>query len=135
MAKIFRREEPDTPGLRAFFLGWKAINPQTLAAAADSFLRVLTAPQEPGDVLAELVEVFPERGTRPLKETALSFLEELGARLLPLVRGGQLDVLEEWRDALREAQFRVEVLNMSAPTVAESLFHRMRAALAAESGS
>ncbi len=63
---------------------------------------------------------------------ALSFLEEVGTRLLPLVRGGSLDVLEEWRDALREAQVRVEVLNMAAPTVVESLFLRMRSVVAAE---
>jgi DNA polymerase-3 subunit gamma/tau len=132
MSKIFRREDPSAESLRSFFLSWKAINPETLAANSDRFLKCVTGAGASTDILAELVDIFPERGGagRPLKETGLAFLEELSSRLREYVRSGSaVDVLEEWREALREAQTRIEVLNMSPQSVVESLFYRMRDAL------
>jgi hypothetical protein len=122
--------------LRSFFLSWKAINPETLAMMADRFLRCATEEAAGAgasvDILSELIDIFPERGGagRPLKETGMSFLEEVSSRLRGFVRtGGAVEVLEEWREALREAQSRIEILNISPQAVVESLFYRMRDAL------
>jgi len=132
MAKIFRRDDPGAESLRTFFLSWKAINPETLAAAADVFLKCVAEGSGSVDILAQLADIFPERGGagRPLKETGLALLEELSSRLRAFVQGGiDLEVLEEWREALRDAQSRIEVINMSPQAVVESLFYRMRDAL------
>jgi len=134
LAKIFRREGDGPQSLRGFFLSWKAINPETLAAHAERFLRCVSDAGESVDILSELSEIFPERGGagRPVKETGISFLEELAELLRRAARdAGEVEPLEQWRDALRDAQMRMDVLNMAPQAVVESLFYRMRGARAA----
>jgi len=133
LTKIFRVDEPGAKDLRWFFLSWKAINPDMLASLAGRFLQHVAENGASRDIIAQLPEIFPARGpgaARPPRETALFFLEELAARLRGLVRDGMsVDVLEEWREALREAQMRIEVLNLAPPAAVESLYFRMREAL------
>ena len=131
MTKIFRAEAPASQTLRGFFLSWKAINPEILGGLAEQFLHQVRDPTGPVDILADLAELFPARGpnaARPARETLLFFLEEMAGRLRGLIGGVSLDVLEEWREALREAQSRIEVLNLQPQAVLESLYLRMRGA-------
>jgi hypothetical protein len=83
--------------------------------------------------------VFPARGAaaaRPPREAALLLLEEIGARMRSHIRAGAiLDVLEEWREAAREAQVRIEVLNMAPAAAVESLYLRMRDAVRSGRGA
>ena len=62
----------------------------------------------------------------------ISFLEELTFRIADARRQGtaETDTLEEWMEAVREAYTRLDVYNMSPPTVVETLFYRMRDAAA-----
>ncbi len=132
MSRIFRIEDPGADSLREFFLAWKPVSPGVAAGLADRLLRLAADPQASTDIIGELPEVFPARGAaaaRPPRETTLYLLEEIGARMRALLRGGaELDLLEEWRDALREARQRVEVLNMAPAAALESLYLRMREA-------
>jgi DNA polymerase-3 subunit gamma/tau len=132
MAKIFRQEPPGFESLRDFFLAWKEINPEKLAALSRRFMALVTGGASgPVDIVAELGELLPERRAqagRTSREAAMSFLEELTARFREPIRDGRAEVgvLEEWGKAVREAVSRLDVYNMSPPTVLEALFYRMR---------
>jgi DNA polymerase-3 subunit gamma/tau len=132
MGKIFRMEQPGADTLRGFFLGWKSVNPEVLAGLSERFLRLVGETGSSRDIIAELPEIFPARGAaaaRVPRESALYFLEELAGRMRAMVRDGTpVEVLEEWREALREAQARIEVLNLAPAAVVESLYYRLRAA-------
>jgi DNA polymerase-3 subunit gamma/tau len=139
MTRVFRMEHPDSESLRGFFLAWKAVNPGLVAGLAEKFMRLVEEPEASFDVIAELPEVFPARGAaaaRPPREAALLLLEEIGARMRSHIRAGAiLDVLEEWREAAREAQVRIEVLNMAPAAAVESLYLRMRDAVRSGRGA
>jgi len=133
MAKIFRRESADFPGLRGFFLAWREINPEKLAHLARRFVELVQAPGEPGvDIVEEMADLLADRGARrgrSTRETVSSFLEELAGHMRERFRasGGDPDLLERWNEAAREAALRIEGLNMSPSAVLEALFYRLRA--------
>jgi DNA polymerase III subunit delta' len=131
LAKIFRDETRRFPGLRAFFLAWKQLNPEALARMSAAFLENVTAGSGPApDILAELAELTTGGAAR---EGAAAFLEDLVGYLGGILRQGAapLETLEAWNACVREAVSRLELYNMSAQTVLESLFLQMRAAWAA----
>lgn len=134
MARIFREETPAFESLRGYFLAWKEINPEKLSILAGKFLDCVWSRDPPFfDITEELSHMTPERKARrerSPKETILSLLEELSIRFLALLRDGRVGVetLEEWNAAMREAQFRLDIYNMSPQTVLESLLYRMRRA-------
>jgi DNA polymerase III delta prime subunit len=127
MKKIFREEAPAFDSLRAFFLAWKEINPEKLAALSRLFMeRVAVRESGAVDIGADMAELFPAR--KPSKDAVASFLEELMLRFGEQMRQGQADLgtLEEWTRAVRDAQGRLDIYNMSPQTVVETLYYRMR---------
>ena len=147
LVRIFREEPGHFDGLRSFFLAWKEINPEKLGQLSRRFLEVVAgAEEQDGDVLAELADILPTDRRSPRdrnqKEAVVSFLEELMLAMREPLRSGSisLEVLEEWADAVRESQMRLETFNMNPSAVVEALFLRMRdvmrnEARAAESAS
>ena len=137
MAKIFRRESTDFPGLRGFFLAWREINPEKLTQLARRFLELVQADGDPGvDIVEEMADLLADRSARrgrSTRETVTSFLEELSAHLREQYRasGRDTDTLERWNDAVRAAAARIESLNMAPAAVLEALFYRLRADVAA----
>jgi DNA polymerase III delta prime subunit len=130
MEKIFRREEPGFDSLRAFFLAWREINPEKLSALAHRFTDMAIAP-EGGDVGALTAEMLPEgrsQGARSSREIASSFIEELMGCFRGLLRSGlhEIDMLEQWTQAVRVTQGRLETYNMNPTAALEALFHMMR---------
>jgi hypothetical protein len=135
MTKIFREETPGAGSLRGYFLAWKEINPDKLAALSHRFMELVLDPGAGGvDITAELSELFPERRgpkERSPKEAVVSFLEEMTFRFSEAHRRGSVssDTLEEWVEAVREAFTRLDVYNISPQTAIEALSYRMREAL------
>ena len=139
MTKIFREETPSAASLRAYFLAWKEINPDKLTALSHRFMElVLDAGAGGREITAELSELLPERRAArgggqkgSPREAVVSFLEELTFRFSDARREGSVegDTLEEWVEAVREAFTRLDVYNISAPTVVEALYYRMREAI------
>jgi DNA polymerase III delta prime subunit len=131
LSKIFRDDTGRYSGLRSFFLAWKEISSEELARICRRFLqRVTEVDGAWGDVLEDLAELFKGRGPRE-KEAVMSFFEELTFFMQCGLREASvgIDALEEWNGALREAQFRMDSLNMSPQVTVEGLFHRMRRAV------
>jgi DNA polymerase-3 subunit gamma/tau len=134
MEKIFREETASHDRLRGFFLAWKEINPEKLAALADRFLDMVSDPSGNGtDAMADLTELFPERRgqrDRSQRETVVSFLEELTLRFSASLRSGRvpLDLLSRWNTGVREALLRLETYNMNPSEVLEALYYGMRGA-------
>ncbi len=135
LERIFRDESGRYASLRAFFLAWKEIKSEELARLSRRFLEMATEGNGPApDVLKELEGLFYGKNQRD-REAALSFLEELAILMHRALRreiqdsplGADLDALEGWNSALKEAQSRIELFNMSPQTAIESLFLRMRA--------
>ncbi|MGA2479102.1 MAG: hypothetical protein ABSG63_10180 [Spirochaetia bacterium] len=132
MTKIFREEAPAAESLRGYFLAWKEINPDKLAALSHRFMELVLDPGAGGvEVTAELSELFPDRRgskERSPKEAVVSFLEELTFRFSEARRqgGAAADTLEEWVEAVREAFTRLDVYNISPQTAVEALYYRMR---------
>jgi DNA polymerase III delta prime subunit len=127
MKKIFREDAPAQDSLRAFFLAWREINPEKLAALSRQFMERVGAGESGAiDIGAEMAELFPAR--KPSKDAVSSFLEELTLRFAEQMRRGEagLDTLDEWTRAVRDAQSRLEIYNMSPQTVVETLYYRMR---------
>jgi DNA polymerase III subunit delta' len=135
MTRIFREEAPGAPSLRAYFMAWKEINPEKLAALSRRFMDLVFDPGAGStDVNEELAEIFPERrgnAARAPRDAVSSFLEELTFRFSEARRGGRapLETLEEWAEAVRDAWSRVDVYNISPATAIEALYRRLRAAL------
>jgi DNA polymerase-3 subunit gamma/tau len=132
MEKIFRSETPGFESLRAFFLAWREINPEKLSQLARRFIDMVQAAEPAaGDIGAQMAEILPERKAqrdRSSRETGSAFLEELMARFRDLLRGGRVnvDTLEQWNQAVREAHARLETYNMNPSSILEALFYRMR---------
>jgi DNA polymerase-3 subunit gamma/tau len=130
LAKIFRDESGRYQSLRSFFLAWKEINSEELSRYCRRFVDLVSGPADPPtDILKELAEMFPGSIQRD-REPALSFLEELTLFMRGALRQSSLDVdsAEEWLRAVREAQVRIDLLNMNPQTVIESLFLKLSAA-------
>jgi DNA polymerase-3 subunit gamma/tau len=130
LAKIFRDETGGYSGLRSFFLAWREISSEALARLCRRFLEMAThAGGMGGDIVKEMEELFQKRGSRD-REAVLSFLEELTMFMQCALREASvgIDALEEWNRAVREAQVRVELFNISAQEAVEGLFLRLRRA-------
>ncbi len=131
LAKIFRDETGRFATLRAFFLAWKQLNPESLSRMSALFLELITQGASPApDVLSALKDLT-EGGTQ--RDAIVPFLEELAAALHAMLRAGRVDLstLEAWNEAAKDAQSRLEQYNMNPQAVMEGLFLRMRAAWAA----
>jgi DNA polymerase III delta prime subunit len=144
MTKIFREEAPSAESLRGYFLAWKEINPDKLSGLSKRFMELVLDPGAgPVDIAEEMSGLLPARsaaarGGRPERsprEAVVSFLEELTFRFSDVRRqgGAEIHVLEEWVEAVRDAFTRLDVYNITAPTVVEALFYRMRDAFHGES--
>jgi DNA polymerase-3 subunit gamma/tau len=125
IARIFRDESGRWADLRSFFLAWREISPEQLAAAARAFLDRALDP-EAGLELPDELAVVVERGRG--REAAVAFLEELSAALRAALRGGGagVDVLESWAAAVRECHSRLETLNVAPATALLALAARFR---------
>lgn len=128
LMKIFR-EQGSVRSLRGYFLAWKQINAEALAGLSRLLVEKALRPDPATDILEDLAELFASR--RNQKETAASFLEELGLRFRELLRdrAAPLEVLEIWAGLVRESLMKLETYNISAPNTLETLFFRMRAAV------
>ncbi len=131
MARIFRRDTEGLPGLRAFFLAWREINPEKLSQLARRFMELARGPDAGVDIVGEMSELLPERPSkrgRSSRETVSSFLEELMAHFGQLLREGSApaESLERWSAAARDAHARIESLNMQPSAVVEALYYRVR---------
>lgn len=138
LAKIFRQDPPVFDSLRAFFLAWREINPEKLAALAATFLNLVGA-ETAEDIVENMAEILSAKAGRDKlsREIATSFLEELLGGMHARMQSGAVaaEILEQWVDAAREAHQRLETFNMSPATVVESLFFRMRSVLHGERGA
>ena len=125
IARIFRDESGRYADLRSFFLAWRDINPDQLAAAARAFIDRALDP-EAGLELPDELAVVVERGRG--REAAVAFLEELAAALRAALRGGGagVDMLESWAAAVRECHSRIETLNVAPATALLALTARLR---------
>ncbi len=131
MTRIFRRDAEGLPGLRGFFLAWREINPEKLSQLARRFVELARGPQAGVDIVEEMAELLPDRPSkrgRSSRETITSFLEELTTHLGELLRDGSAppESLERWSAAARDANARVEWLNMQPSAVVEALYYRVR---------
>jgi DNA polymerase-3 subunit delta' len=128
LAKIFRDETGRYADLRSFFLAWKDIKAEELGSLCRRFMeRVNDGESPPSEILKDMQELFPGPAQRD-REAVLSFLEDLLSHMRRALRGAavELDTLERWTRAVREAQTRIDLANMNPQTVVESLFLRMR---------
>ncbi|OHD74766.1 MAG: hypothetical protein A2177_05395 [Spirochaetes bacterium RBG_13_68_11] len=125
IARIFRDESGRFADLRGFFLAWREISPEQIAAAARSFLDRALDPEAGLELPEELSAVIDRTRGR---EAAIAFLEELSAALRAALRGGGAggDLLESWADAVRECHSRIETLNVAPATALLALAARLR---------
>jgi DNA polymerase III delta prime subunit len=123
--RIFRDASGRYADLRSFFLAWREISPDQLAAAARAFLDRALDP-EAGLELPDELAVVVERGRG--REAAVAFLEELAGALRAALRGGgaEVDLLEGWAAAVRECHSRIETLNVAPATALLALAARLR---------
>jgi DNA polymerase-3 subunit gamma/tau len=125
ITRIFRDESGRFADLRGFFLAWREISPEQLAAAARSFLDRALDPEAGLELPEELSAVIDRTRGR---EAAIAFLEELSAALRTALRGGGagVDLLESWAGAIRECHSRIETLNVAPTTALLALAARLR---------
>jgi DNA polymerase III delta prime subunit len=125
IARIFRDEGGRFADLRGFFLAWREISPERLAAAARGFLDRALDP-EAGLELPEDLAAIVDR-TRG-RDAAIAFLEELSSALRNALRSGGagVDLLEGWAGAVRECHARIETLNVAPATALLALAARLR---------
>jgi DNA polymerase-3 subunit gamma/tau len=125
IVRIFRDESGRFADLRGFFLAWREISPERLAAAARSFLDRALDPEAGLELPDELAAVLDRARGR---ETAIAFLEELSGALRAALRGGGagVDLLEGWAAAIRECNSRIETLNVAPTTALLALAARLR---------
>jgi DNA polymerase-3 subunit gamma/tau len=125
ITRIFRDESGRFADLRGFFLAWKEISPEQIAAAARSFLDRALDPEAGLELPEELSAVIDRTRGR---EAAIAFLEELSAALRNALRGGGagVDLLESWAGAIRECHSRIETLNVAPATALLALAARLR---------
>jgi DNA polymerase-3 subunit delta' len=128
LAKVFRDETGRYASLRSFFLAWKDINAEELGGLCRRFMeRVNDREAVSADIRKEMEALFPGPAQRD-REAVISFLEELTLFMQCALRqsAAELQTLERWNRAVREAQARIDLANMNPLTVVESLFLRMR---------
>lgn len=125
IVRIFRDESGRFADLRGFFLAWREISPERLAAAARSFLDRALDPEAGLELPDELTAVVDRARGR---EGAIAFLEELSGVLRGALRGGGagVDLLEGWAAAVRECHSRIETLNVAPATALLALAARLR---------
>jgi DNA polymerase III delta prime subunit len=122
--RIFRDESGRFADLRSFFLAWREISPERLAAAARGFLDRALDPEAGLELPEELAAVINRARGR---EAAVAFLEELSGVLRSALQGGaEADLLEGWAAAVRECHARIETLNVAPATALLALAARLR---------